>query len=120
MSKLNQVILQRVLSEKSLLRYLHNFRGIGFQLDSNFNVVLLHGAVKEITGYENEEFCSGKIRLDQLVDPENLNDFLENRRKLSTVSNHLVEQEYRILNRDVNMVWVFESVQVVYNKDNAN
>ena len=58
------------VSEESLLRYLHNFRGIGFQLDSNFNVVLLHGAVKEITGYENEEFCSGKIRLDQLVDPE--------------------------------------------------
>ena len=108
------------VSEESILRYLHNFRGIGFQLDSNFNVVLLHGAVKEITGYENEEFCSGKIRLDQLVDPEDLNDFLENRRKLSTVSNHIVEQEYRILNMGGNRVWVFESVQVVYNKDNAN
>ncbi len=48
-------------------------------MDSNFNFVLLHGAVKEITGYENEEFSSGKIQLAQFVDPEDLSNFHENR-----------------------------------------
>jgi PAS domain S-box-containing protein len=108
------------VSEESLIRYLQNFRGIEFQLDSNFNFILLHGAIKEITGYENEAFCTGKVHLAQLVDPEDLNNYLENRRKLSTVSNNLVEQEYRILNRNGIRVWVFESIQVVRNVDKAN
>lgn len=108
------------VSEESFIRYLQNFRGIGFQLDSNFDIVLLHGAVKEITGYENEEFRSGKIRLDQLVDPEDLSGFLEKQRKLSDETSYLVEQEYRIRNRDGNRVWVFESIQVVHYIDSAN
>lgn len=107
-------------SEESLLRYLRNFRGIGFQLDSNFNFVLLHGAVKEITGYENEAFQSGKIHLVQLVDPEDMRDFLENRRKLNTAPDHLVEQEYRIRNRNGDRIWVFESIQVIYNMDDTD
>jgi PAS domain S-box-containing protein len=107
-------------SEESLLRYLHNFRGIGFQLDRNSNLVLLHGAVKEITGYENEDFFSGKIQLDQLVDPEDLRNFFENRKKLSTELNHVVEQEYRVLNRNGNKIWVFESIQVVHSIDKEN
>jgi len=108
------------ISEERLLKYLQNFRGIGFQLDSNFDFVLLHGAVEEITGYESKEFCSGKIRLVRLVDPEDRSHFLENRRKLSNESNSLVEQEYRIRNRNGNIVWVSESIQVVYNIDQAN
>ncbi len=108
------------ISEENLLRYLQNFRGIGFQLDSNFDIVLLHGAVQEITGYENEDFFSGKIQLAQLVDPEDRSDFLENRKKLSAASNHLVEQEYRIRNRKGNMVWVSESIQVVHDVDEIN
>lgn len=108
------------VSEERLLKYLQNFRGIGFQLDSNFNIVLLHGAVKEISGYEDKEFHSGQIRLDLLVDPEDLSDFLENRRKLINESNSLVEQEYRIWNRDGNRVWIFESIQIVHNTDKVN
>jgi PAS domain S-box-containing protein len=108
------------VSEERLLRYLQNFRGIGFQLDRNFNFVLLHGAVTEITGYEKEELCSGKILLTHLVHPEDLNNFLENRRRLSTEPHGLVEQEYRILNKGRNTVWVFESIQIVQGRDNAN
>lgn len=111
---------QLKINEEYLLKYLQNFRGIGFQLDNNFDLVLLHGAVKEITGYKSEEFLFGKIRLVQLVNPEDKNHFLENRRKLSAVSNSLVEQEYRIRNRDGNIVWVFESIKVVQNMNKAN
>ncbi|MFY1113025.1 MAG: sensor histidine kinase [Methanosarcinaceae archaeon] len=105
--------------EECLLKYLQNFRGIGFQLDNNFYLMLLHGAVKEITGYESKEFLSGKIRWAQLVDPEDLSHFLENRRKLDSVANHLVEHEYRVRGKDGNRVWVFESIQIVHNTDDA-
>ncbi|WP_230627999.1 histidine kinase dimerization/phosphoacceptor domain -containing protein [Methanosarcina barkeri] len=98
---------------------MQNFKGIGFQLDSSFNFVLLHGAVKEITGYEDKDFFSGKVQLPQLVDFKDRSNFLENRRKLSTELNDLVEQEYRILNRNGNTIWVFESIQVVRNIDKA-
>jgi PAS domain S-box-containing protein len=108
------------VSEESLIRYLQNFRGIGFQMDSNYNFILLHGAVEEITGYKDKDFFSGKVHLAQLVDPEDLNDFLENRRKLSASKNSLVEQEYRIRNRNMDRIWVFESIQVVHNIDESN
>lgn len=108
------------VSEESLIRYLQNFRGIGFQLDRNYNFVLLHGAVEEITGYKDKDFFSGKVHLAQLVDPEDLNDFLENRRKLSATTNSIVEQEYRIRNRNMDRVWVFESIQVVHNIEESN
>lgn len=108
------------ISEENLLRYLHNFRGIGFQLDNEFDLVLLHGAVEEITGYKNEDFFSGKILLVHLVDPEDLNDFLENRRKLSSAPNHITEQEYRILNKNGNRVWISESIQFIHSVDKAN
>lgn len=108
------------ISEERLLKYLQNFKGIGFQLDSNFNLVLQHGAVKEITGYENEEFLSEKIRLVQLVNPEDKSNFLESRRKLSSALNSSVEQEYRIQSRNGNIVWVSESIQVVHNTDRTN
>ncbi|MDW5550309.1 sensor histidine kinase [Methanosarcina sp.] len=108
------------ISEENLLRYLQNFRGIGFQMDINFDFVLLHGAVKEITGYEDKDFYSGIIQLAQLVDPEDRSNFFENRSKLSIVSNYIIEQEYRIRNRNGNRVWVFESVQVIHSIDQTN
>lgn len=108
------------ISEENLLRYLQNFRGIGFQMDSNFDFVLLHGAVKEITGYEDKDFYSRIIQLAQLVDPEDRNNFFENRRKLSTASNYIVEQEYRIRNRNGNRVWVFESTQIIHSIDQTS
>lgn len=108
------------VSEEHILKYLQNFRGIGFELDNNFNLVLLHGAVEEITGYRNEEFLSGKIRFAQLVHPEDRNNFLDNRKELSTTSNSLAEQEYRIVNRNGNIVWVFESIQFVHDIEKTN
>lgn len=105
------------VSEEHIVKYLQNFRGIGFELDNNFNLVLLHGAVEEITGYKSEELLSGKIKLVWLVNPEDKSNFLQNREKMSTASNSLVEQEYRILNKNGDIVWVFESIQVVHNID---
>lgn len=108
------------VSEEHIIKYLQNFRGIGFELNNDFNLVLLHGAVEEITGYKSEELLSGKIRLVQLVNPEDKSNFLQNRKKLSAASNSLVEQEYRLLNRNGNIVWVFESIQVVHDIDETN
>ncbi len=108
------------VSEEHIVKYLQNFRGIGFELDNNFNLVLLHGAVEEITGYKSEEFLSGKTSFAQLVNPEDKSNFLQNRKKLSTESNSLVEQEYRILNKNGNIVWVFESIQFVHDIDKTN
>lgn len=108
------------VSEEHIVKYLQNFRGIGFELDNNFNLVLFHGAVEEITGYKSEEFLSGKISFAQLVTPEDKSNFLQTREKLSNESNSLVEQEYRILNKNGDSVWVFESVKIVHNIDKIN
>ena len=106
---------QLKMNKEQIVKYLQNFRGIGFQLDNNFDLEFLHGATEEITGYRSEEFLSGKIKLFQLVRPEEKSHFFENRIKLKTTSKSLVEQEYRIRKRDGSIVWLFESIQVVKN-----
>jgi PAS domain S-box-containing protein len=108
------------VSEEHIIKYLQNFRGIGFEFNKYFNFVLLHGAIEEITGYKSEEFLSGKIKLIHLVNPDDKSNFLQNRKKLSTASNSIVEQEYRILNKNEDIVWIFESIQVVHDIDKTN
>jgi len=39
------------LSEERYRLFVQNFRGITFQIEKNFNLEFIHGAVKEITGY---------------------------------------------------------------------
>ncbi|HNW38506.1 MAG TPA: PAS domain S-box protein, partial [Methanosarcina vacuolata] len=57
-------------SEELYRSFLQNFKGISFKLNRNFDLLLLEGALDEITGYTEEEFISGRIKFFNLIVPE--------------------------------------------------
>ncbi|HII00162.1 TPA: PAS domain S-box protein [Methanosarcinaceae archaeon] len=97
-------------SEERYRKFLQNFRGIGFQGDMNFNALFMHGSLEEITGYREEDFCSGRLRWDQIIYPEDLPAILEDAEKLRKIPGAATEREYRIRKKDGNICWVLEIV----------
>ncbi len=100
-------------SEESFHSFMQNFRGLGFQLDSDFTPVFVHGAAEEITGYSKEDFLSGSIRWTRLVKEEDLPLILEKRRKLKEDAELFTELEYRIRRKDGKLRWIREVIQNV-------
>lgn len=85
---------------------------IGFQLDENFIPIFMHGAVSEITGYEENDFLSGKVRWVDLVLTVDKNMFLENRKEILN-KNFPAELEYRIESKNGKIKWVREILQKI-------
>ncbi|UCE48079.1 MAG: PAS domain S-box protein, partial [Phycisphaerales bacterium] len=54
-------------SERRYRSFVQNFQGIVYQGHLNFVPVFFHGAVEEITGYQESEFVAGKPRWDQVI-----------------------------------------------------
>ncbi len=98
-------------SEERYRSFLKNFRGILFQGDMDFNAFFLHGALEEITGYREENFYSGRLSWNQIIEPEDLPMIFEDAEKLMTVPGATSEREYRIRKKDGNKCWVHEIIQ---------
>lgn len=100
-------------SEELYRSFLQNFKGISFKLNRNFNLLLLEGALDEITGYPEEEFISGRIKFFDLVVPENRPLIHLIRDKLVSSSNSIMEYDYRLRRKDGSVRWVHELVHNV-------
>ena len=55
------------LSEEKYRSFIQNFQGVAFQAYRDNSIDFIHGAVKEITGYTQEDFNSGRIYWNQLI-----------------------------------------------------
>ena len=98
-------------SEERYRSFMKNFRGIAFQGDLNFKLILLEGSVEEITGYRKEDFTSGNVNWRQLVLPEDWKKLANNNKRLKNDPLLFIEHEYRIRHRDGKIKWVREIVQ---------
>ncbi len=107
------------LSEERYRSFVQNFRGITFQIDQNFKLEFIHGATKEITGYNEEElFLYTSWR--QLVMPEDLDMFLEAEQKAALSSgDYHAEIEYRIRTKDGKIKWMNEFHQKISAKNGS-
>lgn len=107
------------LSEERYRSFVQNFRGIAFQIDKNFKLEFIHGATKEITGYNEEElFLYTSWR--QLVVPEDIDMFLEAEQKATLSSgDYHAEIEYRIRTKDGKIKWMNEFHQKISGKDGS-
>jgi PAS domain-containing protein len=57
--------------------FMQHIKGfIGFWLDENFVPIFIDGAVKEVTGYDKEDFHSMDLKWTELIIPEDLRYFL--------------------------------------------
>ena len=98
-------------SEERYRSFMKNFRGVAFQEGLDSILILVDGSVEEVTGYQTEDFISGKIDWNKLVLLEEQKKFLENREKLLSDPLLLIEHEYRIRHRNGRIKWVRETIQ---------
>jgi PAS domain S-box-containing protein len=103
-------------SEELYRSFLQNFKGISFKLNRNFDLLLLEGALGEITGYTEEEFISGRVKFFDLIVPEDMILLYQIRDKMisSQISpNSIMEYDYRIRRKDGSVKWVHELIHNV-------
>ncbi|RXA16316.1 PAS domain S-box protein [Methanosarcina sp. MSH10X1] len=102
-------------SEELYRSFLQNFKGISFKLDRNFNPLFLEGALDEITGYAEEEFLSGRVKLLDLIAHEDRPVLNLSREKMISSPNSIMEYEYRLKRKDGSIRWVHELIHNVCN-----
>jgi PAS domain S-box-containing protein len=103
----------KVLRESEALysSFIRHFKGIAFRGNINFVPQLFHGAVKEITGYTEDDFLSGKPRWDEIIHPEDFSRISDSIDKIRTSQNYSINREYRIIRKDGEIRWIEENIQ---------
>ncbi|MFW6005562.1 MAG: MASE3 domain-containing protein [Desulfonatronovibrionaceae bacterium] len=96
-----------------------NLYGISFRMHLDGTPVYIRGAVQAITGYEEQDFLDNKISWEQIVLPEDLHDILSSsaQKDLLKFTGYSTSREYRILRRQGEVRWVYESIHNVSDED---
>ncbi|RXA19856.1 PAS domain S-box protein [Methanosarcina sp. MSH10X1] len=104
-------------SEERYRSFIENFKGIAFQADENFIPVFMHGTVKEITGYDEEEFIS-KRRWKDIIHPDDLPRIYEEEERVRNSQYKASgEVDFRITHKDGKIKWVHEIYQKIPGKN---
>lgn len=73
-----------------------------------------------MTGYTKQDFLSGKINWEETIIPEDHPVIFENREKLKSNLNFVIESEYRIRAKDGEIKWVREFIRKIPNESRAS
>ena len=94
--------------------FMQHIKGfIGFWLDENFVPIFIDGAVKEVTGYDKEDFHSMNLKWTELIIPEDLPLFLEHIEWIKSNPIIYAEIEYRIQRKDGEIRWIRETTHIL-------
>ncbi|WP_269852166.1 PAS domain-containing protein [Methanosarcina horonobensis] len=78
----------------------------------------MHGQVKEITGYSEEEFLLRRVSWVGIIHPEDLPLVLKDIEDIRVSSYNLSrELDFRIMHKSGKIIWVHQSYQKVQRKD---
>lgn len=102
-------------SEELYRSFLQNFKGISFKLSPDFTPILVQGAVEEITGYIEDDFTSGRIKLLGIIDPEDMQMLGKSMEKMNSSPNSIMEHDYRLKRKDGSVRWIHELIHNVCN-----
>jgi PAS domain S-box-containing protein len=97
--------------EMSYRNYLHSFSGIAYRLDINLKPIFYIGAVMNITGYSQNELSSGEVQWTSLINKEDINEYMDYRKKVSSMTGNEYSFEYRIINKNGDELWISEHIQ---------
>ena len=92
--------------EEKYTCFVQNFKGIFFQADNFYNIRFIAGAVQSITGYESEDFLSGRVNWAHLLYPDDLSSFVRHAEKAIHIPGYSGEHSYRIVRIDGRVKWV--------------
>jgi PAS domain S-box-containing protein len=94
--------------------FMHHIKGfIGFWLDENFVPIFIDGAVKEVTGYDKEDFHSMNLKWTELIIPEDLLLFLEHINWIKSNPIVYAEIEYRLQRKDGEIRWIRQTTHTL-------
>lgn len=86
--------------------FVQNFKGIFFQADQFYNIRFISGAIQGITGYESEDFLSGRVNWAHILHPDDLSSFVRHAEKAILIPGYSAEHSYRIVRIDGHVKWV--------------
>lgn len=114
---LEEEILGHKITEEALkeseMRYrsfVQEFNGIAFRKnvrDSSY--VFFHGAVKELTGFTEDDFISGRIQWENLINSMDMSNISEAKKGYAE-PDFIFKGEYRIFTKNGEEKWVFENI----------
>jgi diguanylate cyclase (GGDEF)-like protein/PAS domain S-box-containing protein len=96
-------------SEKRYRNFVNNFHGIAYRGTLDFTPIFCHGSVEKITGYSEKDFLLGAPSWDKIIFPDDLPKTYEEAEKMRTISNYTYQREYRIIRKDGQIRWVYET-----------
>ncbi|MHA1945252.1 MAG: PAS domain S-box protein [Candidatus Hodarchaeales archaeon] len=109
---------ERKMMEETIIKneglyssFVHNFQGIAFRGKMDFTPIFFHGNVEEITGYTEEDFTSGNLKWNEVIYPDDLELINSTSKKLLTEPKYSVGREYRIINKNGQITWIYERIQ---------
>src|SRR6056297_1612589 len=105
------LLLAKQKAEESELMYrsfIENFQGIAFKSGVDWQPEYFNGAVKEMTGYEANDFLSNKLKWKDIIHENDLPDLLQ---EDVQIPGYKAEREYRIITKNRNVRWVHDYVQ---------
>jgi PAS domain S-box-containing protein len=104
------------VSEEKYQSFVENFQGIAFKGYEDYTQDFFCGNVEKITGYQEDDFVSGKIAFNDLIHPEDSNIIAKDVTKFHSSSQESTRREYRILDKSGNVRWLQEDIQKFFNE----
>ena len=103
-------------SEDKYRSFIENFQGIAFQGYQDFTAEFFHGEVENITGYNEDDFVSGRIKWNQIIHPDDINEIIMKANNIHERIDETDKREYRIICKNGKIRWVTEYNQKFYDK----
>ncbi len=86
--------------------FAENLRGIAYMAHPDDPPLFMHGRVREITGYDAEDFLEGRIAWFDLVHPEDRDDLRADDSLTGNIPDRSGDNTYRIVRPDGEIRWV--------------
>ncbi|MFX1283645.1 MAG: PAS domain S-box protein [Promethearchaeota archaeon] len=97
-------------NEERYRSFIENFQGIAFKGYEDYSQEFFLGKVKEITGYSEDDFFSGKLVFKDLIHPEDIQRIANDVVKFYSSSEESHRREYRIIDRYGTVHWLQEDI----------
>lgn len=100
-------------SEERYRNFVENFQGIAFRRDLDYAPVFLHGAVADITGYQEEDFTRENLKWLDIVGPADQERVRATCNNLRDMPGLEITREYSIVRKNGDLRWVCEHIRHV-------
>ncbi|NLA75543.1 MAG: PAS domain-containing protein, partial [Deltaproteobacteria bacterium] len=101
-------------SEEKYRQFLQNFVGIAYQADQeSLEFLMIHGYVKDISGYEESEILEKKLTLKELIYPDDFKKVIADIDNLRNGTEQMIDNEFRISRKDRKVRWVRDICRII-------